>query len=269
MSEPLLLDRTALRTFEICPRRFQLRYLLRLPWPSSPLERRQTLAVERGRLFHQLMERHFLALPVREETITDRVVREWWLRFLHSDLNIPGGRHRPEHRLTIPAGNHFLTGRFDLVVTNTEQGRVRLRLFDWKTSEPRSAAALRDEWQTRLYLALAAESGGALAETGSSVAPDDISLTYWYRTEPDRPRVLPYSSSWHAQNWSYIHRLLESIDAALEAHAWPLTPDLSRCRACMYQAYCGRQEAGRAAFLAEEAAAYGVEDAVSFEPRTP
>ncbi|MFN2142599.1 MAG: PD-(D/E)XK nuclease family protein [Candidatus Promineifilaceae bacterium] len=39
MGKPILLDQTALATFEACPRRFQLRYLERLPWPSLPLDR--------------------------------------------------------------------------------------------------------------------------------------------------------------------------------------------------------------------------------------
>lgn len=270
MRNPLLLDQTALATFEVCPRRFQLRYLKRLPWPSSPLDRGQSQAVERGRQFHRLIERHFLGLPVQTEAIGDDVVGEWWKRFLHSELIIPNGKRWPEHRLTVPIGDNFLTGRFDLLVLGEEDGRPFARLFDWKTSRPRMAAALKAEWQTRLYLALIAESGQALATSGQPLTADRISLTYWYAGEPDQPRVINYSEDEHRQNWAQIQTLVEGIKAFETDEFWPLTEDWNRCRACMYQTFCGRQEAGTAeTFIAEEAVPYEGEPAILFEPQTP
>ena len=270
MREPLLLDQTALATFEICPRRFQLRYLLHLPWPSSPLDQGQSQAFERGRQFHRLVERRFLGLPVEVEGISDDVVRDWWARFLRSGLTIPDGKRWPEHRLTIPIGNNFLTGRFDLLVLAEEYGRPFAQLFDWKTSRPRAVASLEAEWQTRLYLALLAESGQALTASGQSLSADRISLTYWYAGEPDQPRVVLYSTEKHRKNWSYIQGLVAAIEAFESEEIWPLTSDLSRCRACVYQTYCGRQDAGTAVPLpAEEAAPYLVEPAILFEPQSP
>lgn len=270
MREPLLLDQTALATFETCLRRFQLRYLERLSWPSSPLDRAQSQAVERGSQFHLLAERHFLGLPVDSEGIDDDVVRDWWIRFANSDPGIPNGTRWPEHRLTIPIGNNFLSGRFDLLVLGEEDGQPFAHLFDWKTSRPRSVVELESEWQTRLYLALLAESGQALATSGQPLSADRISLTYWYAGEPDQPRVVTYSAAKHRQNWSRIQTLAAAIEAYDPDEIWPLTEDWSRCRACIYQTYCGRQEAGTAnVFFAEEAAPYEVKPAILFEPQTP
>jgi hypothetical protein len=277
MRSPLLLDQTALATFEVCPRRFQLRYLEHLPWPASPLDRQQSLAVERGRRFHRLLERHFLGLPVDKEAIDDDVVRDWWQRFTNSNLGIPDGKRWPEHRLTIPAGDTFLNGRFDLLVLGEEDGKPFARIFDWKTSHPQSAADLQSTWQTRLYLALVAESGRALFPEGPSLTPDRISLTYWYPREAEQPRVLSYSEAEHQKNWFAIQELVATIQGLAAAtgaldskEAWPLTADWNHCRTCPYQAYCGRLEAGTVgSFNAEEESTDQGETAELLEPLTP
>lgn len=268
MHKPL--DRSALAAFETCPRRFQLRYLTKLPWPASPLDRSQSQAVERGRQFHRLIERYFLGLPVKAEDIGDEVVRDWWKRFTQSDLTIPNGEYWPEHRLTTPVGSNFLTGRFDLLVLGERDGEPFAQIFDWKTSRPRSVAGLEQEWQTRLYLALAAESGQALSPSKTPLSADRVSLTYWYPDEADQPRVVTYSEAKHRQNWSQIQLLAARIDARDPAEIWPLTDDWNQCRTCMYQTYCGRQKAGTAVtMLAEEEAPYATESAILLEPQTP
>jgi CRISPR/Cas system-associated exonuclease Cas4 (RecB family) len=271
MPEPLLLDQIALATFETCPRRFQLRDLEHLPWPSSPLDPKQSLAVERGQHFHRLVERYFLGLPVDAEAVDDDVVRDWWQRFTRSNLKIPARRRWPEHRLTIPARNSYLNGRFDLLVLGEEDGKPYARIYDWKTSRPRSTADLQSAWQTRLYLALAAESGRALFPEGRLLSPDRISMTYWYPAEADQPRVITYSKAEHQKNWSSIQELVAAIEAHDTREVWPLTDDWSHCRHCMYQAYCGRQEAGRvqAQSDSEEDESTLLETAELLEPQTP
>jgi CRISPR/Cas system-associated exonuclease Cas4 (RecB family) len=270
MGKPILLDQTALATFEACPRRFQLRYLERLPWPSLPLDRKQSLAVERGRYFHRLVERSMLGLPVDSEGIDDDVVRGWWGRFVRSGPALPEGERWPEHRLTIPIGNNYLTGRFDLLVLGEDAGRPFASLFDWKTSKPRSATELEKAWQTRLYLALLAEGGAALSKGRQPLTADRISLTYWYPGEPDEPRVIPYSEAKHQQNWAQIEELAATIEALDSSQMWTLTDDWNHCRSCLYQTYCGRQEAGKAdMLLAEEEEPYEIEQAVLLEPQTP
>ncbi len=270
MRTPLLLDRSALAAFEICPRRFQLRYLTKLPWPASPLDRSQSQAVERGRQFHRLIERHFLGLPIQAADIADEVVRDWWRRFTQSALAIPAGDQWPEHRLTIPAGDNFLTGRFDLLVLGERDGEPFVQIFDWKTSRPRSTTNLEKEWQTRLYMALAAESGTVLSTGREPLSADRVSLTYWYAGEADQPREVNYSKAKHRENWSQIQALVTKIDAQDPDEIWPLTEDWRQCRTCSYQTYCGRQEAGTAAIiLAEEEAPYTIEPAILLEPQTP
>jgi hypothetical protein len=241
-------------TFLICQRRFQLRYLKRLPWPASPADERTETALLRGQQFHQLLERHFLGLPI-EESLIDPHLRRWWSLFQSSRLPMPPGRLLPELSLTVPVGRHLLTGRFDLLVVAEENGAPLAHVFDWKTSRPRDAAALQQEWQTRLYLAMLAEGGGAVWGHNNRPTPDHLALTYWYVGEPAAPRTIHYSQAQHTQNWAEIQALVAQIEAQLALGHWPLTEDWSSCRECAYQVFCDRQAAGQQPAAGDQLAA--------------
>lgn len=247
----LTLSRTKFAAFLACQRRFQLRYLRHLPWPDAPLSPQAALVMGRGQQFHQLLERHFLGLPVEMNEIEDGVVRGWWLAFQGSrsisSLQSAISNHSslPELTLTIPVAGHLLNGRFDLLLTNKQQAHI----FDWKTGRPQPEHRLRHDWQTRLYLAMVAESGVAL---GARFAPEQIAITYWYVSEPDAPRTIHYDAAWHEQNWAEIQQLVAQIEVQLAEGEWPLTEDWGECRLCAFQAYCGRQAAGTAVATTDE-----------------
>ncbi len=269
MTPSLLLSQNKLATFLTCQRRFQLRHLRRLPWPILPPDGDAEDSLARGQQFHQVLERHFLGLDVPPEAIADDHVRRWWRAFQNRPPAIPPGKRLPEHRLTVPIGGHLLLGRFDLLVIG-EGDAPYAHLYDWKTGRPRRESDLRDDWQTRLYLALLAEGGSALLGHGRSLAPEAITITYWYANEPDAPHTIAYSATWHAQNWADIQAITAQIDAALAHNDWPLTADWEECRRCAYQVYCGRQAAGPSRLLSpDEAEAPDEVDFLDLEPQTP
>jgi len=248
-SNALLLSRPKLTAFLACPRRFQLRSLKHLPWPYVPDNERSAETMARGQQFHLLMERHFLGLDIPLTSIGDTAVSNWYQSFKNSSLSFPNGRFLPEHRLTVPIDNHLLLGRFDLLVVGEEDDEPFAQIYDWKTGKAREDGSLRQDWQTRLYLALLAEGGGALwpndySENGRSLQPENITMTYWYATDPDAPRIIQYSQQTHVQNWAEIQAIVAQIDNHLAQDNWPLVDDWNQCRQCGYQVYCGRQEVG-------------------------
>lgn len=252
MDETLTFSYAKLSTFLICQRRFQLRCRQRLPWPAPPLDGRAEQARTRGEQFHRLLQRHFLQLPVDEQAIEDADLRRWWRLFQNSGLALPDGRFLPEISLTVPIGDHFLSGRFDLLIAGkNSKGIPYTHIFDWKTGKALTEAQLRQEWQTRLYLAILAEGGEALLE-GHAPPPNQVAITYWYVTDPGAPRTIRYSQAQHAQNWTEIQALVAQIEQQLVTGKWPLTDDWSHCRRCAYQVYCGRQAAGREEVLFDE-----------------
>ena len=242
----LLLSRPKLTAFLACARRFQLRSLKHLPWPNVPDDTRAAERLTRGQQFHLLMERHFLGLDIPLTSIGDTAVSNWYHAFKNSQLVIPNGRFLPEHRLTVPIDNHLLLGRFDLLVVGEQAGEPFANIYDWKTGKARGDSVLRQDWQTRLYLALLAEGGGALWPNGDSgngrfLQPENITMTYWYATEPEAPRIIRYSQAEHIRNWAEIQAIVAQIDAAQVQDEWPKTDDWAQCRQCAYQVYCGRQ----------------------------
>ena len=250
MPATINLSRFKLTTFLACQRRFQLRYLRQLPWPVEPQDEQWQEASQRGRRFHRLLERHFLGLPLAEPGEGDPLLQRWWQTFRRDGPALPPGQRLPELTLTVPLARHMLTGRFDLVVIGDED----IHVYDWKTeAQPRPAAALRDDWQTILYLALLAEGGTALRQ--EPVDPDAITLTYWFVADPSAMVTIPYSRTQHDAHWSQLISLVEAIDSQLNvAGAWPLTEDLSQCARCAYRVFCGRQQlpAGEPLLWAEE-----------------
>ena len=253
----LTLTQSHFYTFRACPRRFYLRYLARVPWPEAPLGVAQEEAYERGHRFHRRVERHFLGLPIDDAVEADPTLNNWWTTFRTQGPGLPAGRRFVEAGLTVPIGRHFLTGRFDLLIVGAdESGRPAAHVFDWKTGDPRPLARLRAAWQTRVYLAVLAQGGAALApEMAEAFAPDRLSFTYWYAAEPDRPRVIAYDAAAHRRNWAELEGLAAEIDrlmAAGTADAWPLTDDLAECRRCAYQALTGRLSAGEAVLEAPD-----------------
>ena len=271
MTDSLLLSRYKLTTFLACQRRFELRYLQKLPWPQRPLSVADEDVLARGQQFHQVLQRHFLGWEIEPATIGDAQVRQWYLLFQNSNLQLPNGRILTEMSLTIPLGQHLLNGRFDLLILGeNEQGQPTAHLFDWKTGKAQDSSKLKQDWQTRIYLAMLAEGGSALfADEQAQLQPENIRITYWYVTDPDTPRTLTYSAKQHAENWADLQSLATQIDTHIGQEIWPLTDDFAECQRCAYQTICQRQATGTAVPVLDEDADVLADDWETAVPALP
>lgn len=229
------ISRTKLHTFLQCQRRFQLRYIHEQAWPEPPLTEEEEARLARGKQFHQLAERHLLGLP--PEPIQHPTIDAWWQGWLSWVKGLPNGRFLPEFTLTIPIQGVLLRGRFDLVLLANDNS---IHIFDWKTGHAPPRATLRQDWQTRFYLGMMAESGTAV-QPQQPPQPTQIKLTYWYTNAP--AQTFSYNQQWHQQNWSELQTYLQSVVLRLEDEEnWPLTDDSTLCQTCPYQILCGRQQ---------------------------
>jgi hypothetical protein len=256
-----------LAAFLACRRRFQLLFRQRLPWPLPPDSGPAGEASLLGERFHKLLQRHFLGLDVAGEVAGDERLAGWWQVFREQGPPLPAGRRLTELTLTVPAGPHLLTGRFDLVVLSAGRGHV----FDWKTeARPRPESEMVEDLQTKLYLALLVEGSAVLPGVDAALEPEMVSLTYWYVNAPDRPLIIGYSRAEHEWNWAWIRQVVDEIGGQLdETGDWPMVEDLAECSRCVYQVYCNRVAP---LALAEERPAYNWEwddEAVRLEPDLP
>jgi predicted RecB family nuclease len=239
-------SQASLQDYRDCRRRFELRYLERLPWPaieSEPaLENEQRM--QKGAAFHQLVHQHQIGLPVERlsDQIRDEELAEWWQRYLAASPKItlfPGDepvQKYPEVLLATSLGGYTLLAKMDLLVIQPGQ---RLRIVDWKTSrwQPKRSW-LAHRLQTRVYRFLAV-AGAAHLNGGVPPDPNQVEMVYWYTQAPEQPEIFAYSLKQYQADKSDLETLIETI-AAAGPDDFPLTNDENRCRFCVYRSLCDR-----------------------------
>ena len=233
-------SQASLQDYVDCPRRFQLRCVLRLAWPA--LEAEPALENERylqqGAVFHRLVHQHALGLPPDQlsRTVTDEDLRRWWHNYLAAPpADLPASRY-PEIVLSAPLGGHRLVARYDLVAVDA--GR-RATIVDWKTSRQRPRQAwLAGRLQTRVYPYLLVRAGVHL-NAGRSLQPEQVEMVYWFADFPANPARFAYDAAQYEADGVYLAALSEEI-ARLGDDDFPLTPQERRCRYCAYRSLCQR-----------------------------
>lgn len=235
-----------LNLLEQCPRKFQHTYLDQVASPIT-LEQQQRMAW--GDRFHLLMQQQELGLPLSEpanqEEAQIQQAMQGLLDWVPELLNPKGDRafRQSEHRRTLAFQGYLLTVIYDLVILENDQGRI----YDWKTyPRPHQRDRLAQDWQTRLYLFV-------LAET-SAIAADRLSMTYWFvqsqtasspDAAPPRSYTFPYSEALHQQTRQDLDSLLTQLNHWLndydQSQAFPQVPrSQGLCPDCTYSSRCQR-----------------------------
>ena len=238
----------SLQDYVDCPRRFQLRYLLRLAWPA--LEAEPALENERhlqqGSAFHRLVHQHLLGIPQERlsSTVADETLLRWWHNYLLAPpVDLPPDRH-PEIVLSGSVSGHRLIAKYDLVAV--EAGR-RVIIVDWKTSrkQPRRKW-LAERLQTRVYPYLLVQAGAHL-NGGRPLQPEQVEMVYWFANFPAHSERFAYDGAQYEADGVYLASLIDEIKGlALSSpkepadEVFPLTAEDRRCHYCRYRSLCQR-----------------------------
>ncbi|MEM8777688.1 MAG: PD-(D/E)XK nuclease family protein [Cyanobacteria bacterium P01_G01_bin.49] len=202
------LSQSQLNILETCPPQFQRLYLEQLGSPMSP-DIQENLAW--GSQFHQLMQQRELGLPLEsilgenpelQQTINTLVDLVYQQHELTNDC-----WREAEHCRTLEFQGYLLTAIYDLLILDKNQAQI----LDWKTYlQPKDPKKLQDNWQTRLYLYL-------LAET-SDYLPEQISMTYWFVKIPRQPQysTITYDKKLHHKNHQDLSELLAQLENYLQ-----------------------------------------------------
>ena len=237
-------SQNSLQDYADCPRRFQLRYLLRQPWPvivSEPVVEFEHL-VQQGRRFHKNAQRHAEGIPEAEliKDIREPDLLRWWRNYLESPPpKLPTAISRPEVTLSIPLAGFRLTARYDLLALNPGRRAV---IVDWKTTKKRpDPSAFARRLQTRVYSHVLVEAGTAL-NAGVPLLPAQVTMIYWFADYPAQPVILAYDAYQHGADATYLSELIDNIAAHAENNRedWALTQDEGKCRFCTYRSLCDR-----------------------------
>ncbi len=243
----------SLKDYEDCPRRFELKYLLKRDWPAEESE--PVLGWEHelqlGTFFHQLVYQYLSGLPEEAliASINDSDVENWFRNFLAFYSQQAFSQTFPEFRVRVPLGSYQAVAVYDLLALTPDK---RLVILDWKTSRK----VPRREWisahlQTILYPYTALESAGNFLPE-LTLAPESIQMIYVYvRHSVDNTLTFSYDAAHHTHNRTHLEQLVSEI-AALELGEFPLTEEKRRCKFCVYRSLCERgQNAGKLSDMEE------------------
>ncbi len=207
------LSQGQLNILQTCPRKFQYTYLEHLASPVSP-DQREKMAW--GSRFHLLMQQRELGLPVEVLLQADEQMQRCYTGLLQAAPHLfapesPENRgfRAAEHRRIMSFQGYLFTVIYDLILANESS----VQILDWKTYPlPKKDRTIEDNWQTRLYPFV-------LAET-SDYAPEDITMTYWFvqsAEKGDRPLScqslsFPYNRAKHQETAQHLTHLLTDLN---------------------------------------------------------
>ena len=243
-TDQIIYSQASLQDFSECQRRFYYRYLRQLSWPAAEAEPVLEMEALRqaGEDFHRLAYQYLTGIPAKQiesQSIVSGEIKTWWTNFL--DLGISPGSPGlyPETRLSVQVGGVKLIAKFDLIQVD-EQGKATI--YDWKTTLGLpSRESLAARWQTIVYPFVLAGAGAAL-NGGKPLAAGNIRMVYWFANFPDQPVEFSYSSEKMDADREAIETLLSEIRARADIADFPLTPDINKCRFCVYRSLCDRGE---------------------------
>ena len=201
------LSQGQLNCLEQCPPLFQQIYLEQLRSPTSPDQQEKQ---SWGTQFHLLMQQRELGLPIDALLKQDEQLQHSLTALVNAAPEIlqpeAGTWREAEHSRTLRVQNYLLTVVYDLLIASTTA-----QIIDWKTYlQPQNRARLAQNWQTRLYLYVMAET--------SHYLPEQLSMTYWFVRLPTQPQRLTfmYDSVQHEATRQDLANLLAQLDRYLK-----------------------------------------------------
>ncbi|HIK27714.1 MAG: PD-(D/E)XK nuclease family protein [Oscillatoriaceae bacterium SKW80] len=237
----MIIYQRLLNLLETCPRKFQHIYLEQLDSPLTPAQQERPW----GSRFHLLMQQRELGLPIDLLVRENSQMKNCFTAFLKAAPEIFAPNRdsetfrQAEYSRTMDFKGYVLTVVYDLLIADAKKAQI----LDWKTyPHPQEQQKLAQNWQTRLYLYV-------LAET-SEYLPEQISMTYWFvRTNKgERPQRLnfDYNKEQHKKTEKYLtmwlERLKDWLDKYMEkGEQFPqVDPNSRKCIDCKFAIRCER-----------------------------
>ena len=223
-----------------CQRRYELKHLLKQPWPaiqSEPvIENEEHMLL--GQQFHLLVQQYFSGLEENliSSQINSIILQRWWQAFLEYSQGMLSIPHKAELQLNTHLNGIRLVGVLDLVLFESDH---KFKILDWKTNKKKpSRRFLKKHVQTRLY-PLILTAAGKYLNNNIDIAPDQIEMIYWYPEFPQQPEIFTYSSEQFQNDREYIENLISEIQSKPPG-TFQKTDQLRTCNFCNYRSLCNR-----------------------------
>jgi hypothetical protein len=230
-----------LQDYMDCPRRFELKYLLKQSWPAITSQPVQAIEykIQMGNRFHQLAHQYLSDIPVNllETFIDDPDLKFWFGKFqehIQPNLIFP---YFSEFTITMPFEGFRLIAIFDFITLN---GDNKIIIRDWKTTTriPKRELYLQSI-QTFLYPLMAFETRSHIFPSVDLLQQEDISMEYWFPAFPEKTITLEYSRINYDTGHEILFSLINEI-AIKEPGTFTKTTNDKRCAFCQYRSLCER-----------------------------
>jgi len=239
LPDDFVFSQSSLQDFVDCPRRFELRYIDKVRYPS--LEAEPPLAFEehmrQGARFHTMVQQHLAGVPAEalaRSVADDETLSTWWATFTAHGLDgLPAQRHVETTLQTTVAG-YRLIAKYDLIAVEPD-GQVTI--VDWKTSRNVTRKSILEQrLQTTVYRYVLAKAGAHLYG-GRLIPPEQIKMVYWFVANDGKTVEFDYSTEQVQIDEQNLSELIRDIESA---NLFPLTSDTDKCRFCSYRSLCNR-----------------------------
>ncbi len=241
-STPILrLSQGHLNLLAVCPRKFQYSYLEQLNTPIDPQHEEYQIL---GSRFHLLMQQREMGLPINNFLQVDTRLQNWMTDFsnIAPEIFTPHLDNQTfresEHYRTLQLGDYLLTVIYDLLIADQNQAQI----LDWKTyPQPSKPETLAQNWQTRLYMYVLAETSKYLLE--------NISMTYWFVQSKGQTKNIKftYNEQQHQKTAQDLNQLLNNLTKWVKDYQDNISlPQITKsqkiCESCQYAVRCHRQK---------------------------
>jgi hypothetical protein len=224
-----------LQDFMDCPRRFELKYLLKQDWPalvSEPIQEFERLQYL-GLRFHRLVQQHLAGIPIDalERSVDNPDLNRWWKNYQIFIDQFIKSRRLVEYPQIIHFCNFRLLAIYDLLVFEESGNAI---ILDWKTTQHRTSASfLEKKLQSQIYPYVLSAANKEVC------SPDNIQMVYWFPEFPDESEVSNYSTDQYLRTEDLLKGMIEDVSKRKYGD-FPLTDDDRKCKYCVYRSLCDR-----------------------------
>ena len=224
-----------------CPRRFELRYILKQNWPaitSQPILEMEN-RIQMGNRFHQLAHQYLSSISkvLLKDSIDDPELGLWFNNFQEYIQKYLDPPFFSEFTVIMPFGGFRLIAVFDFI---TFLDTNKILIADWKTTSrlPKKEVYLQSV-QSHLYPFLAFETRINYFPQSSILQYQDLSMEYWFPGFPEKTITREHSAANHSSSRELLSSLISEISQK-EPGYFEKTSNDKRCAFCQYRSLCER-----------------------------
>ena len=241
LADNFIFSANNLQDYLECPRRFELRYILKQNWPaitSQPvLEKENRISL--GNRFHLLTHQYLSGISgeTLKNTMDDPELGIWFKHFQEYIDQYLNFQYFSEFSVIMPFEGFRLMAVFDFI---SLMDTNKIRIGDWKTTSrlPKKEIYLQNV-QSTLYPFLAYETRLNIFPQTSMSQHQDLSMEYWFPGFPENTIAWEFSSSIHANSRAMLSSLVSEI-SQLGSGDFEKTSNDKRCALCQYRSLCER-----------------------------